>query len=280
MQTSKSPQLEDGHVRIANELFDAALAFPFTGRQLKVVMAIMRKTYGYGKKVDDVSASQLGNACGLSRTHVTTTMNQLAEMCVISKSPGRYGSIVGINKDYSKWKSASTESVQVSQIGTSTKTGQGVPKWDSASTESVQDDSTDSVHTKDNLPKDNQQKTCASADAFLRFWAAYPKKKSKVLAEKAFAKINPNEQLLVAMLAAVERAKTSRDWQKNDGQFIPYPASWLNARRWEDDSTGHQSLSAWWTDAGFGNPYEAENAGCTERTAYLWREGKRQEVMA
>lgn len=280
MTGQKSPQLEDGHIRIANELFDVIWRMPFSHRQHKVIFAIIRKTYGYGKKEDDMSASQIGAYCGMRRTHVTSALNQLAEMNVITKKPGVYGSVVGINKDYSQWSFDSTESVQVSQIGTSTESVQGVPNQSFTSTESVQVDSTESVHTKDNLPKDNQQKTCASADAFLRFWAAYPKKKSKVLAEKAFAKINPNEQLLVAMLAAVERAKTSRDWQKNDGQFIPYPASWLNARRWEDDSTVHQSLSAWWIDAGFGNPYEAENAGCTERTAYLWREGKRQEVMA
>lgn len=36
----------------------------------------------------------------------------------------------------------------------------------------------------------------------------------------------------------------------------------------------------WWEQAGFGNPYEAENAGCTERTSYLWREGRRLEATA
>ena len=72
-------------------------------------------------------------------------------------------------------------------------------------------------------------------EAFEKFWKAYPKKKSKGDAEKAFAKINPNEQLLATMIATIERAKTSDDWRKDDGQYIPFPATWLRDRRWEDE---------------------------------------------
>ncbi|MFM0724816.1 replication protein [Paraburkholderia strydomiana] len=59
---SASPQVEDGHIKIANELYDAVLNYPFTARQLKVLLAIVRKTYGFNKKRDDVSASQI-SAC-------------------------------------------------------------------------------------------------------------------------------------------------------------------------------------------------------------------------
>ena len=72
---------------------------------------------------------------------------------------------------------------------------------------------------------------------FGQFWAAYPKKKSKGEAERRFAKINPDEQLLATMLTAIEQAKTSRDWQKDGGQFIPNPATWLNAKGWLDEDT-------------------------------------------
>lgn len=70
---------------------------------------------------------------------------------------------------------------------------------------------------------------------FDRFWSVYPRKASKGLAEKAFAKIAPDEQLVGRMCAAIERAKTSEQWRKDSGQFIPYPASWLSARGWEDE---------------------------------------------
>lgn len=85
---------------------------------------------------------------------------------------------------------------------------------------------------------DVNKNTCASnPDAltpFDIFWQAYPKKKSKGQAEKAWRKINPSEQLQDRILNAIEQAKTSVDWKKDNGQFIPYPATWLNAKGWED----------------------------------------------
>jgi len=67
------------------------------------------------------------------------------------------------------------------------------------------------------------------------FWKAYPKKRSKGQAEKAFTKVKPDEQLLATMLATIERAKKSEGWLKDGGQFIPYPATWLNRKCWEDE---------------------------------------------
>ena len=70
---------------------------------------------------------------------------------------------------------------------------------------------------------------------FDRFWDAYPRKESKPAAKKAFDKIRPDGELLSKMIDSIERWKRSQQWQENGGQFIPYPASWLNQRKWEDD---------------------------------------------
>ncbi len=70
---------------------------------------------------------------------------------------------------------------------------------------------------------------------FDTFWEAYPRKKNKGQAEKAFMKVNPDEELLAVILAKIEQATKSRDWQKEDGEYIPYPATWLNAKGWEDE---------------------------------------------
>ena len=70
---------------------------------------------------------------------------------------------------------------------------------------------------------------------FKKFWALYPRKKSKGNAENSWAKLKPTEQLQDRIFDGLERAKTSADWLKEGGQFIPYPASWLNAKGWEDE---------------------------------------------
>lgn len=236
MTDYKSPQLEDGYIRIANELYDAIFSFPLPASMLRVLMIVVRKTYGYGKKEDDMSASQIGEMCAMSRQHVTTALNDLAALMVIHKRPGRFGSIIGINKDYSSWI-ASPNLGQVNKSRTSPKLGQVSDIRSIASPNLGQVDSPNLGHTKDNLPKDNQQKKppCANADAFSRFWDAYPKRKSKAQAEKAFAKLNPDEQLMAEILEAIERAKTSEQWRKSGGQYIPHPATWLNAKGWEDE---------------------------------------------
>ena len=72
---------------------------------------------------------------------------------------------------------------------------------------------------------------------FYLFWERYPKKLAKRDAEKAFAKINPDEKLFNLILEKLELYKQSEAWLKDGGQFIPYPATWLNGRRWEDEIT-------------------------------------------
>ncbi len=75
----------------------------------------------------------------------------------------------------------------------------------------------------------------ALAVSFESFWSAYPKKRNKGDALKAWRALKPSEELVAAILAAVERARESVQWRKDEGQFIPYPASWLRARGWEDE---------------------------------------------
>jgi predicted phage replisome organizer len=74
-------------------------------------------------------------------------------------------------------------------------------------------------------------------NGFNLFWERYPKKLAKRDAEKAFAKINPDEKLFNLILEKLELYKQSEAWLKDGGQFIPYPATWLNGRRWEDEIT-------------------------------------------
>jgi hypothetical protein len=74
-------------------------------------------------------------------------------------------------------------------------------------------------------------------EGFDRFWAAYPRKVGKAAAERVFKRLRPDKDLLKTMLIALEQQKASRQWQKEDGQFIPHPATWLNQARWEDEPT-------------------------------------------
>ena len=83
----------------------------------------------------------------------------------------------------------------------------------------------------------SQAKRDDSMKSFPAFWSAYPKKKNKGDAEKAWKSIKPSVELLTKILEAVEVAKQGDDWRKDGGKYIPYPASWLRAKGWEDGET-------------------------------------------
>lgn len=70
--------------------------------------------------------------------------------------------------------------------------------------------------------------------SFEKFWQAYPKKRSRGQAEKAFKKLNPDQQLLDHILTKIEELKQSKNWRRLKGKYIPYPATWLNAQGWKD----------------------------------------------
>lgn len=82
--------------------------------------------------------------------------------------------------------------------------------------------------------------TEAQQDRFDRWYAVYPKKRSKLDAVKAWQKIDPDDALVDVMIAKVEEWAASWDWTKDGGRFVPYPASWLNGSRWEDGAPTSQ----------------------------------------
>lgn len=72
-------------------------------------------------------------------------------------------------------------------------------------------------------------------DDFEEFWEAYPRKIGKGDARKAWKKIKQAVSLLPRILASVEEHKNSEQWRREGGRFIPYPATFLNQERWEDE---------------------------------------------
>ena len=95
-------------------------------------------------------------------------------------------------------------------------------------------------HNNNNKLKNNLNKvidknnTNELNEDFVIFWKAYPKHKGKPVAEKAFARAIKKVEL-DTMLEAIRKQKQSGQWRKDNGQYIPYPATWLNQERWNDE---------------------------------------------
>lgn len=98
------PEVDDGHTKIANELLDAIIYSDFSKRQYKILLFIIRKTYGWNKSEDDISRSQIVDETGIKSPHVTTTIQELLELNVIIVSHGKYAKKYKINKYYDTWR--------------------------------------------------------------------------------------------------------------------------------------------------------------------------------
>ena len=85
---------------------------------------------------------------------------------------------------------------------------------------------------KPSVAKSREEKKPSAHPGFEEFWEAYPKKRNKGDAEKAWKKLNPP---LAVILDALDWQREQPSWTKDGGQFVPYPASYLNAKGWEDE---------------------------------------------
>lgn len=79
--------------------------------------------------------------------------------------------------------------------------------------------------------------TSATDCRFDEFWQSYPKKKAKDDCLKAWQKLKPDDAMATRIMAALAAAKSSEEWERHDGRFIPYGATWLNGKRFDDDLT-------------------------------------------
>jgi hypothetical protein len=68
---------------------------------------------------------------------------------------------------------------------------------------------------------------------FETFWGLYPRRLARKDAERAWKKIPPFKQMDV--ISAIKNHVRMWEQKGTEKQFIPYPASWLNGARWEDE---------------------------------------------
>lgn len=121
---------------------------------------------------------------------------------------------------------------------TSTKTGMliTIVNWVLYQDDDDEHNQETNQHPTNSQPVDKKNKNVERNNiAFSTFWKAYPRKAAKAAATKAWAKIKLDDALYNKIMNGLCAAKQSSGWLKDNGQFIPYPATWLNGRRWEDE---------------------------------------------
>ena len=97
---TKNPQLENGFTPIANEIMEALARTKLSSQESRLIFAILRKTYGFHKKVDWIVNSQLERMTGINRCHCSSTKKRLIERKIVTQ----IGNKIQFNKLYSQWK--------------------------------------------------------------------------------------------------------------------------------------------------------------------------------
>ncbi|EPJ2571600.1 replication protein, partial [Escherichia coli] len=91
--------LDDGYARLSNMLLEAYSGADLTKRQFKVLLAILRRTYGWNKPMDRITDSQLSEITKLPVKRCNEAKLELVRMNIIKQQGGMFGP----NKNISEW---------------------------------------------------------------------------------------------------------------------------------------------------------------------------------
>jgi len=251
-----NPQTENGYTRIANELLEELISYKFppkAGLPLKPCLFVIRKTYGYDKKMDIISLSQFMEATNeKNRTNLTYWLNFLVQAKILVKisRPRGKGFVVeyGFNKNHEDWLPL----VQATALVSVRKYG-GIS---SATRGSISNDTETSISNdthkrkKEKIKKDTKE----THNSFDSFWSSYPKKVGKKNALAQWSKISEEERQ--AVLLDLPKRKSDDKWING---FVKDPERYLKHRQWEDEIIVPRGKVASFASAG--KPGKFSNVG-------------------
>ncbi len=107
-------------------------------------------------------------------------------------------------------------------------------------------------------------------DEFEQFWLAYPRKIGKGDARKSWQKTTKIRPPLSVILESLKNARRSEQWQRDDGRYIPHPATWLNQERWADEHEVNLADALEWYETSTGIEQMGASLGIFPKTFAAW----------
>ncbi len=159
-----NPQIENGHVDIANELIEALARTRISGEEMQCLWVIFRKTYGWHKKEDKISISQFSLMTGLKRQTAYRALKKLVVKNIVIKNDDSRINKYRFNKDFDKWVLSSKK------ITCHQKRVQGVINNDYTSSSKM-------MNTKENNKRKDTKEKPLDVKIFIDFYYEEFKKK-------------------------------------------------------------------------------------------------------
>lgn len=210
----ENPQKEHGHVDLANEIVEAFARFRISGQEMQCLWVVLRKTYGWQKKVDKISLSQFSNLTGMARPLVARAIKKLVSKQILDviKTDNSNINSYWFIKHYSKWK------VLSKKLGVICSDNKGVINL-------VQKVLSKQIHTKDNIQKTIIQKKNVYLPLFNELWLKYPNKDGKKDAIRHFNSTVKTEEDVKNIRIALNNYINSERVKKG---FIKNGSAWFN----------------------------------------------------
>ena len=102
------PQKENGYTPISNEVLEAVAGTKLNGTQLRILLILWRKSYGYRKSECEISLSYLVKSTNSTKSALSREISKLKKMNIIFEieAPNRrHVKVYKFNKNYDDWKS-------------------------------------------------------------------------------------------------------------------------------------------------------------------------------
>ncbi|EBW3997364.1 replication protein [Salmonella enterica] len=233
--------LDDGYARLSNMLLEAYSGADLTKRHFKVLLAILRKTYGWNKPMDRITDSQLSEITKLPVKRCNEANLELVRMNIIKQQGGMFGP----NKNISEWRIPQNEGVSL-KTGDKTSLNlrecypskQGDTK-DTIQKKEIQDKNTmsESVRTECEKSSDRHEETDKAFEEI--FWCAGMRKAGKKNAASAFRTQFREWRKTTRGTASEFATMLAEDIACRNGKQFGFdrllPSSYLNGQRWNDE---------------------------------------------
>ncbi|EBC4223255.1 replication protein [Salmonella enterica] len=233
--------LDDGYARLSNMLLEAYSGADLTKRHFKVLLAILRKTYGWNKPMDRITDSQLSEITKLPVKRCNEAKLELVRMNIIKQQGGMFGP----NKHISEWripqnegKSPKTRDKTSLKLRECYPSKQGDTK-DTIQKKEIQDKNimSESVRTKCEKSSGRHEETDKAFEEI--FWCAGMRKAGKKNAASAFRTQFREWRKTTRGTASEFATMLAEDIACRNGKQFGFdrllPSSYLNGQRWNDE---------------------------------------------
>ncbi|EHD0028107.1 replication protein [Salmonella enterica subsp. houtenae serovar 50:g,z51:-] len=233
--------LDDGYARLSNMLLEAYSGADLTKRHFKVLLAILRKTYGWNKPMDRITDSQLSEITKLPVKRCNEAKLELVRMNIIKQQGGMFGP----NKNISEWripqnegKSPKTRDKTSLKLRECYPSKQGDTK-DTIQKKEIQDKNimSESVRTKCEKSSGRHEETDKAFEEI--FWCAGMRKSGKKNAASAFRTQFREWRKTTRGTASEFATMLAEDIACRNGKQFGFdrllPSSYLNGQRWNDE---------------------------------------------